>query len=53
MRYIKVKDYKSWQLHRYPNISTSGSIRGMKKLGYWSQHDRIVRCGNYYYNLSR
>ncbi len=52
MRYIKVKDYDRCQLHRHPSIHVSGSISGMKKLGYWKEDAIIVRCGNYYYNTS-
>jgi hypothetical protein len=36
----------------HPNISTTGSIRGMKKLGYWGKNDHIVRKGGFYYNKS-
>lgn len=37
---------------RHPSIHHTGSVRGMKKLGYWGKHDRCVRCGSYIYNLS-
>nr|DAY05352.1 MAG TPA: hypothetical protein [Caudoviricetes sp.] len=36
----------------HPSIHCTGSVRGMKKLGYWGQHDHIVRCGQFIYNLS-
>ena len=36
----------------HPSIHCSGSIQGMKKLGYWGKHDQIVRCGQHYYNMS-
>lgn len=36
----------------HPSIHRTGSIRGMKKLGFWGERDHIVRCGSYYYNLS-
>jgi hypothetical protein len=37
----------------HPNIDKTGSVRGMKKLGYWEKKDKIVRCGGYVYNISR
>ena len=36
----------------HPSRHCTGSVRGMKKLGYWGKHDRIVRCGQFIYNLS-
>lgn len=36
----------------HPSIHCSGSVRGMKNLGYWGKRDRCVRCGQYIYNLS-
>ena len=49
MRTVKLTEQEK-AIH--PSIHVSGSIRGMKKLGYWGKNDTIVRCGNYYYNLS-
>ena len=49
MRYEKLTEYEK-TIH--PSIHISGSVRGMKKLGYWGKHDQCVRCGNYIYNLS-
>ncbi len=37
---------------RHPSIHKSGSVRGMKKLGYWGKNDVCVRIGDYIYNLS-
>jgi hypothetical protein len=37
----------------HPNIDVSGSVRGMKKLGYWDEDDTIIRCNGSYYNISR
>lgn len=37
----------------HPNISASGSVSGMKKLGYWSKKDRIVRSHGFAYNIDR
>lgn len=36
----------------HPSIHYTGSVRGMKKLGFWGKNDRCVRCGQYIYNLS-
>jgi hypothetical protein len=36
----------------HPSIHCTGSVRGMKKLGYWGKNDVCVRIGNYIYNLS-
>lgn len=36
----------------HPSIHCSGSVSGMKKLGYWGKNDECVRCGSYIYNLS-
>lgn len=35
----------------HSNISNTGSIRGMKKLGYWRKADRTVRSHGYIYNI--
>ena len=32
-----------------PNIHITGSVRGMVKLGYWSEDSDKVRNGNYIY----
>jgi hypothetical protein len=42
----------SFNTDNYPSIHFTGSVLGMKKLGYWKRNDEIVRCGQYYYNLS-
>ena len=52
MEYIKVSESKNYNLYKHPSIHCSGSVRGMKKLGFWGENDEIVKCGNYYYNLS-
>lgn len=49
MRYQKLSEYDK-SVH--PSIHYTGSVRGMKKLGYWGKHDICVRCGSYIYNLS-
>ena len=35
----------------HPNISSTGSVRGMKQLGYWDKNARTVKCGSYIYNI--
>lgn len=37
----------------HPSIHRTGSVAGMKKLGYWGKRDVCVRIGDYIYNLSR
>lgn len=37
----------------HPNISVSGSVRGMKQLGYWGKQDRTVRSNGFIYNIDR
>ena len=37
----------------HPNIDRTGSVRGMKKLGYWAKDDETVRCNGAIYNISR
>jgi hypothetical protein len=37
---------------RHPSIHYTGSVAGMKKLGYWGKDDVCVRIGNYIYDLS-
>lgn len=35
----------------HPNIAASGSVRGMKQLGYWDKADRTVRSHGFIYNM--
>lgn len=37
----------------HPNIDASGSVRGMKELGYWDKDDVTVRCNGTIYNVSK
>lgn len=37
----------------HPSIHASGSVRGMKKQGYWRKDDRTVRSHGYIYNIDR
>ncbi len=49
MKYIKLSEKEREQ---HPSIHYTGSVRGMKNLGYWGRNDICVRCGQYIYNLS-
>lgn len=37
----------------HPNIDASGSVKGMKKRGYWREEDRTVRSHGFIYNIDR
>jgi len=37
----------------HPNIDASGSVSGMKKLGYWRKTDRTIRCKGSIYNIDK
>lgn len=37
----------------HPNIDSTGSVTGMKKLGFWRQEDRTKRCGGAIYNIDK
>lgn len=50
MKYMKLSE-KQKAIH--PSIHHTGSIRGMKKLGFWDKNDHCVRCGQYIYNMSK
>ena len=50
MRYMKLTKRQKAQ---HPSIHYTGSVRGMKKLGFWNEHDVCVRCGQYIYNISQ
>lgn len=50
MRYMKLTENEK---ARHPSIHYTGSVRGMKKQGFWDKNDRCVRCGQYIYNLSQ
>ena len=36
----------------HPNISDTGSVRGMKSRGYWGKDDKTVRTHGFIYNIS-
>jgi hypothetical protein len=49
MKYMRLTEEEK---SRHPSIHYTGSVSGMKKMGYWRKHDICVRCGAYIYNLS-
>jgi hypothetical protein len=49
MEYRKLSSYEKY-IH--PSIHYTGSVRDMKKLGYWGKCDKCVRCESYIYNVS-
>ena len=49
MRYMKLTEKEK---ARHPSIHYTGSVLGMKKLGFWDKNDHCVRCGKYIYKHS-
>lgn len=37
----------------HPNIDITGSVSGMKKLGYWRKEDITCKQGGFIYNISK
>lgn len=37
----------------HPNIDITGSVKGMKNLGYWNKSDKVVKSNGYQYNISK
>ena len=37
----------------FSNIHSTGSVAGMRKLGYWGKKDVIVKAHGFIYNVSR
>jgi hypothetical protein len=37
----------------HPNIDRTGSVAGMRKLGYWPKEQRVVRSHGFIYNIDR
>jgi hypothetical protein len=49
-----VEDGRSGNAHSaHPNIDSSGSVAGMRKLGYWGKKDQTVRSHGFIYNIDR
>ncbi|MCC8014666.1 MAG: hypothetical protein LIO87_05675 [Eubacterium sp.] len=49
MEYRKLTKYDK-AVH--PSIHYTGSVKGMKDLGFWGKNDKCVMCSQYIYNLS-
>ena len=49
---MKYRRLTQGEKESHPSIHYTGSVRGMKKLGYWRKDAECVRCGQYIYNLS-
>lgn len=48
----KIQDGRLGFAHSiHANISSSGSVRGMRDRGYWGKKDRAVRAGSFTYNI--
>lgn len=49
-----VEDGTSGQGHSaHPNIDITGSVKGMKQLGYWHPNDRVVESHGFHYNITK
>ena len=51
VRTLPVSDREKYGLSQFPNFHRSGSILGMKNL-YYGLDAKLVRCGDYIYNVS-
>jgi hypothetical protein len=51
VRTLHVSDREKYGLSQFPNFHRSGSILGMKNL-YYGLDAKLVRCGDYIYNVS-
>lgn len=51
VRTLLVSDREKYGLSQFPNFHRSGSILGMKNL-YYGLDAKLVRCGDYIYNVS-
>lgn len=51
VRTLPVSDREKYGLSLFPNFHRSGSILGMKNL-YYGLDAKLVRCGDYIYNVS-
>jgi hypothetical protein len=47
-----VEDGSTGMIHSaHANIDSTGSIKGMKNLGYWGKKDRCIRSNGWIYNI--
>jgi hypothetical protein len=50
---VEIENYSLGCAHSaHPNIAITGSVRGMKKLGYWRKEDITYKQGGYIFNIS-
>jgi len=49
-RYLSVKKGKEIGIDQYPNFSSTGSIKGMKKL-FYGKDALLVKCGSWIYHV--
>lgn len=51
---VMIQDGSTGMFHSvHPNIDSTGSVSGMKKLGYWGKGDVTLRAGGFIHNISR
>lgn len=49
-----IEDGSTGLIHScHPNIGSSGSVYGMKKMGYWDKTDKIIASHGFKYNISK
>ena len=48
---LPLGEYAKYNLGDFPNFHKSGNVMGMKNL-YYGLDAKLVRCGNYIYNVT-
>lgn len=48
--YLSAVKGRAINISQYPNFSTNGSVKGMKKM-YYGKDALLVRCGGWIYNV--
>lgn len=48
---LNMEDYTKCHLEDFPSSMVNGSVLGMK-MQYWGMDAKVVRCGQYYFNVS-
>lgn len=51
VRSLNKKEGEQVEIHRFPNFSKSGSVKGMRKR-YYGRTALLVQCGSFIYNVS-
>lgn len=50
---VVINNYSTGGGHScHPNISATGSVKGIKAQGYWGKDDKTVKAGSFIYNKS-